>query len=132
MNADVTALKRLIDQFVDAVNKNDVDLVMECWDENGVQMMPGMPENVGTEKIREYMTESFKQFSWKMSLGEIKDAEVFGKLAFIRLSYTAIMTPRAGGDDIHFDGKDLSISKKQADGTWKVYRDCANSNVPAA
>ena len=37
---------------------------------------------------------------------------------------------KSGGPTSKFEGKVLTMWKKQADGTWKIYRDCFNSNVP--
>jgi ketosteroid isomerase-like protein len=38
--------------------------------------------------------------------------------------------PKAGGPESLFDGKFLTVFKRQPDGSWKIYRDCFNSNVP--
>jgi predicted ester cyclase len=61
-----------------------------------------------------------------------EEIEVFGDTAYARGVYHAIRTPVAGGDPIVTDGKFMTILKRQADGTWKIYRDIFNSNVPPA
>jgi len=55
-----------------------------------------------------------------------------GDWAFGRCNFTATMTPKAGGEPIFTDGKALTLYKRQADGSWKLYWDCWNSNVPPA
>jgi ketosteroid isomerase-like protein len=35
-----------------------------------------------------------------------------------------------GGEPIPYDGKFLTIFKRQSDGSWKIHRDIYNSNVP--
>ena len=34
------------------------------------------------------------------------------------------------GQAVRVEGKFLTIFKRQPDGTWRIYRDCFNSNVP--
>jgi ketosteroid isomerase-like protein len=40
------------------------------------------------------------------------------------------MKPQAGGPEAAINGKYLTVFKKQSDGSWKIYRDCFNSNTP--
>jgi hypothetical protein len=63
---------------------------------------------------------------------DIKNEEtvVRGDIAYCRGTFTRVMTPKAGGASVNYDGKFLTILKRQGDGTRKIYRDCFNSNVP--
>ncbi len=128
--ADVAAIKEVLNQYAPACNAMDVDRYISLWDDNGIQMPPGAPENIGKEKIREGTKIGFEMFNWDMSIDELMEIEVDGDLGFTRCLYTVTLTPKAGGDAIYVDGKALTILKRQADGSWKVYRDCFNSNVP--
>lgn len=51
-------------------------------------------------------------------------------MAFARGTYSVKRTPVAGGETVETDGKYMTIFKRQADGSWKIYRDIFNSNVP--
>ncbi|MEZ4715138.1 MAG: hypothetical protein R2851_03465 [Caldilineaceae bacterium] len=64
----------------------------------------------------------------------IKNVEVIHgpDVTVARGFYTATVTPNAGGEDIYVDGKYMSVLKQQPDGSWKLYRDIFNSNVPPA
>jgi ketosteroid isomerase-like protein len=55
---------------------------------------------------------------------------VAGPWAYSRGLYTQDLTSKATGNVAHVDGKFLTIFRKQPDGSWKIYRDCFNSNVP--
>lgn len=55
---------------------------------------------------------------------------VYGDLGYSWGLYTVELQPKTGGDRIIVDGKFLTISKRQPDGTWLITHDCFNSNVP--
>ncbi|MCH7939879.1 MAG: nuclear transport factor 2 family protein [Candidatus Marinimicrobia bacterium] len=69
------------------------------------------------------------QFTFNMGITN-EEVRVAGDWAFARGTYTAILTPKAGGETIDIDGKYLTILERQVDGSWKIFRDCFNSNVP--
>ena len=50
--------------------------------------------------------------------------------AFKRGTYTMSYKLKSGGETAFADGKFLTINKQQKDGSWKIYCDCFNSNVP--
>ena len=55
-----------------------------------------------------------------------------GDFGYVRGTYSCLMIPWASGDTTRFGGKVLSILRRQSDGSWKIYRDCFNSNgLPA-
>ena len=41
------------------------------------------------------------------------------------------MIPKDGSSPIVFDNTEMSIYKRQADNTWKIWRAMYNSNAPA-
>ena len=53
-----------------------------------------------------------------------------GDLAIARGMYTVMLEPRDGSDPILVDGKYTTTFQRQADGSWKIYRDIFNSNTP--
>ena len=67
-------------------------------------------------------------FNMKISNEEVRAG---GDWAFARGTYQATLTPKAGGAAGSIDGKYMTILTRQADGSWKIYRDIFNSNVPA-
>jgi ketosteroid isomerase-like protein len=44
-------------------------------------------------------------------------------------TYCYDFTLKSGRPMSTFEGKVLTMWKKQADGTWNIYRDCFNTNV---
>ena len=59
-----------------------------------------------------------------------EEVQVSGDLAVARGTYAATVTPKDGGEAISIDGKYMTLLKRQPDGSWKIYRDIYNSNVP--
>jgi len=127
--ADIAAIKEKINQYAATCNAGDFDGWISLWTNDGIQMYPGIPARVGTEQIRAGMKPAFDQFILKIAITN-HEARVSGDLGFLRGTYTLSMVPKAGGEEIKYDGKYLTIFEKQADGSWKIARDCFNSNVP--
>ncbi|MBE3064794.1 MAG: hypothetical protein IMZ69_07215, partial [Spirochaetes bacterium] len=55
---------------------------------------------------------------------------VTGPWAYSRGVYTQDLKNKSSGQVVHVDGKFLTIFKLQQDSSWKIFRDCFNSNVP--
>ena len=132
MEADIAAIKEVLNQYAVGCNTGDFDLWISLWTDDGVQMPPGAPARVGKEQIGEAMKPAFDQMNLDITITSIEDAKVYGDLGFIRCTYTLKMTPKAGGETINAmpDGKDLSLYERQSDGSWKIIYDCNNSNIP--
>ena len=129
VEADIAAINELWNQYAAAVTTGDLDLWISLWTDNGIQMAPDAPAVIGKEQIRAKYESIFPQFIFKMAITN-KEVRVTGDWAYARGTYTLSMTPKAGGETINIDGKFLTILKRQVDGSWKIFRDCFNSNVP--
>jgi len=116
-------------QYAVTVNAGDFEGWISLWTDDGIQMFPGAPARIGKGQIRAGMKPAFDQFILKMAITN-KELRVSGDLGFARGTYTESMIPKAGGQAEKYDGKYLTILERQADGSWKVARDCFNSNVP--
>jgi ketosteroid isomerase-like protein len=58
------------------------------------------------------------------------EVEIAGNWAYKRNVYTQEITDKKTGKKTVVDAKNLAIFKRQPDGSWKIYRDCFNSNLP--
>lgn len=92
-------------------------------------MPPGEAAVVGKDNILARNSAVFEPFDVSMSITN-EEVVAEGNWAYARGVYEATLTPKAGGEDIKVDGKYVTILQKQPDGTWKIYRDIFNSNVP--
>ncbi|MBA7475845.1 hypothetical protein ES707_11219 [subsurface metagenome] len=132
--ADVEAFKAAVedtwDKYSIAMNAENPDLWISLWDENGIQMPPGAPAVVGKPAIEKGIHESYQALDWEEFTIYLEEVKVAGDWGFARGTYSASITPKAGGETAFLDGKYLTIFKRQPDGSWKIFRDCFNSNVP--
>jgi uncharacterized protein (TIGR02246 family) len=126
-----TAIRASFDRYTSTLMAGDAEGWLALWDENGIQLPPNEGMHVGKAEIRRTAASGIPNFpsgSFRMSI-EPREVKVDGGLAIARGVYTWSISPK-GAQKIDFDGKFLTVFKKQADGTWKIFRDCFNSNLP--
>ncbi len=126
--AEIAAIRETMNQYAVTVNAGDLAGWLSLWTEDGIQMYPGLPSRVGKAQIRAGMKPAFDQLILKIAITK-HEARVSGDLGFERGTYILSMIPRKKGETEKFDGKYLTILEKQANGSWKIIRDCFNSNV---
>jgi len=130
MEADITAINELYDQYCLAANTGDLDLFISLWADDATRMDVDYPAIFGKENIRAYFKVPFEQFNTNVAIYGETEVQVFDDFAFSRGTYTLSLTPKEEGPTTHIDGKWLDILKRQADGSWKIYIDCVNYNAP--
>jgi uncharacterized protein (TIGR02246 family) len=120
------------DEYSAANVAGDAERWIALWEEDGVKMVEGAPpfDIEGKENILASKQASLARAIINEMTITNQEVEVGGDLAFVRGVFDLILTPVAGGDSVHFDGKYMSILKQQPDGSWKLYRDMMNSNEP--
>jgi uncharacterized protein (TIGR02246 family) len=118
-------------EYSDSIGAGDIERWVEAWVDDGIQMPPGEPAVVGKPNILARNSAAFAPFDVSMSITN-QEVVAAGEWAYARGVYEATLTPKAGGEDIPVDGKYMTILQKQPDGTWKIYRDIFNSNVPSS
>lgn len=128
-STDLKAIKDVMGQFAMAINSGNLDAWMALWADDGIQMFPGARSRVGKRQIYAGMKPAFDQFILEMKILN-EELRVSGDIAFARGTYTESLTPKEGGEKEGYDGKYLTVLERESDGTWKVIRDCFNSNVP--
>ena len=132
--ADVEAVTEAVlaiwDEYEASILAGDPDRWIDLWVEDGVQLPPGNPPVVGKEAIYDRISDDLATFEYSEFVINNEDVEVNGDLAFARGNYVVTLAAKAGGDPISVDGKYMTIMRQQPDGSWKIYRDIFNSNVP--
>lgn len=129
--ADIAAVKEVLNQYAVGINSGDLDLWLSLWAEDGTRMPPNAATQLGREQIAEGVGRAFGAMNMAMTV-DIEEARVSGDLGLTRAAYSFRMTPKAGGEEIIVepDGKALTLYERQPDGSWKIIFDCFNSNVP--
>ena len=110
----------------------NADAWLGLWDEGGVQMPPNAPARpvaALTQAIPAMWEDRSATTDFDMEITPI-ETRVGGSWAFIECRYTQNFRNRSTGLETTFDGKALTVLRQQADGSWRIYRDCFNSNTP--
>lgn len=130
--AEIAAIgEKANNDFISAINSNDLETLMAAVTEDVVIQAPGMPAVVGKPAAREWVAGYLGavQTQWEKTSQEFK---VSGDWAFQRYTYKVTDTVKATGEVTTDTGKGLVIYHRDADGVWRVARDTWNSDGPAA
>ena len=126
MAEDKAAIRQIWVDYQTARVAGDVDKWLGLWDEGGIQMPPGRaPRDKAT--LMATQPERWKAAPAKTMTITPEEIEVAGDWAYSRGSYSSDRV-NAKGEEIHIEGKFMTIHKRQDDGAWKIYRDIFNAN----
>ncbi len=118
-------IQKVLETYLSARVAGDADLWLSLWDEGGVQLFPGSRAS-GMDVLREVTHARFDAVPVNSAKIDTANITVVEDYAFAHGHF--VIERVANGIPILFDGKFLTILKKQADGKWKLFRDCSNSN----
>jgi uncharacterized protein (TIGR02246 family) len=118
--------------YVQAWRAGNAAAVTVLYDDEGMVLYPNTPAVRGKAEILAYFQGFFGEYVQTEFELESDEIEVVGPWAFDRGSYRWKGTPREGGDALEDQGKYLVILRRQAHGSWGVYRDMDNSDRPLA
>ncbi len=119
-------VKNALDTYLATRVTGDADAWLANWDENGIQLFPGARAS-DMDTLRHVTHARFEAVPVNGASIDIDDMTVIGDYAFAHGHF--IIERVVDGRETPFDGKFLTVLKKQSDGTWKIYRDCSNSNA---
>jgi ketosteroid isomerase-like protein len=129
---DAAAITTIWQNYAAYVEVGDGIGWLSQYDAEGIQLRPDAPSRT-KEELDTQVPAAFQARvnanDVQMSVNPI-EIVVTGPWAFSRGTYTQEITSKTTGQLTQVDGKFLTILKKQDDGSWKIYRDCFNSNVP--
>jgi len=128
---EIDVVRKVLGDYAKHVNAGDLDSWLALWTEDGRQMPNNAAPRIGRADITTESKPVFESFNLEIEITSVEDVYVDGDLGFTRCSYNLHAIPKAGGDTIPFepDGKALTIYRRQADGFWKIWFDCFNSNL---
>ena len=118
-------IQNVLDTYSEAWLAGDADLWLSIWDEDEVQLFPGIKAR-GIQVLREVIPARFEAVTAKSFELETADITVSEGYAIAHGSF--LLERVVNGESETFDGKFLTVLKRQADGSWKILRDCVNSN----
>jgi uncharacterized protein (TIGR02246 family) len=135
---DSVAISRVLSQWVDAYRRGDADALARLHTEDAVMLPDDAIAFSGREAILAWYKEMFEgrppaeegedrqvESSWADD-----EIQVGGDWGFYRGTYRfAWKTP--AGETREVRGKDITILRRQSDGSWKIAREMWNGDGPA-
>ena len=129
--ADISAeVNEIYEEYEASVLAGDADRWVAQWTGDPVAMWPDLPAVRGTSTIFEAISGDLDAFTYTEFEISTEEVQVAGDWAYARGTFMAAFEMKDGGEPIPYDGKFLTIFKRQSDGSWKIHRDIYNSNVP--
>lgn len=129
---DVAAIEKAAHQdYVAAINSNNVDTLMAGLTDDIVYQAPGAPEVVGKAAVREWVSAYFGAYATKWEKTSI-GFTVSGDWAFERYTYKSTDTDRKTGAVTTDIGKGINVFRRGEDGKWRVAIDGWSSDKPPA
>ena len=131
--ADVTAIKALIAEWVRLYNAEDFQSVMTVfYADKAVVMNPNAPARRTKEAILSMYQEDYELNIQHVDTSVAEDVRVSGNTAVAWGMDTGTMTPRRGGAPVPYSLKWLMVFERQSDGAWKCLYEMWNDNNPLA
>jgi uncharacterized protein (TIGR02246 family) len=126
---DLNAIDSVREAHAAAVNAGDAGGWAAQFIDDGVQMPPNMPANIGRSAIESWSKGFMDLFGLEFALS-VDEVRVMGEWAFERGAYTIGLSPKSGGPSMQDVGKYITIYQRQSSGIWRMARDIWNSSNP--
>jgi len=108
---DVIAIEEVLNQYVVAMETGDLELWLSLHADDIVKMAPDAPATYGKEELRVTTKPLFDNFTIEMAY-YCEEIQVDGDLGFARGTFTATMTPKAGGEPLYNGCQNLGHLQK--------------------
>lgn len=117
-----TPASELHHRYVEAINSNDIDRILALLGDDIVFQVPGEPELIGKDAVREWAAGFFAGFEAQWDKTE-HALEQSGNLAVSRYTYTARYRSRDDGSQSNETGTGTCIYRRDASGEWLLMID---------
>ncbi|HEY5884724.1 MAG TPA: SgcJ/EcaC family oxidoreductase [Pyrinomonadaceae bacterium] len=113
------AIRRVVDDWLEATKRNDLETVLSLMSDDVIFMTPGQ-EPFGKEA---FAANSQNMKDYKVEgVSDIKEIKVLGEWAWMH-NYLKITITQPDGTTMKKSGHVLSILRKSPDGRWLLERD---------
>lgn len=119
--SDSAAIRALWQNYAAYRVSGDAESWLGLWDRDGIQMPPGVPAR-GIETLRPVLGKAWAANPRDAMRINPEEIVITDGWAYTRGTYTA------DAGDTHFEGKFMTILRRQDDGSWRIYRDIFNAN----
>ena len=122
--SNVAAIRAATDRFVSAIDRGDVDTLINTYAPDIEFLIEGGPTHSGTEQAREHFKAQFAAVRMHYVV-QLTEVTVCGPLAYDVGSVDFEVTPKSGGPTKSVDARFMEIWRHGDDG-WKIYREMNN------
>jgi ketosteroid isomerase-like protein len=129
VEADVEAIKSLIEDTSKAWNEGDYEGYMASIDEEAMFLPQNSPPIGDMETIRSIYQSEFGSNNFELTI-TTEEIQVSGDLAYSLGNWKGTVNPKDGSEPYVFNNKNLVVYKRQVDGSWKTWRAMYSSNTP--
>ena len=118
---DLDAIRRVVTQYQQALNDNDLDAAMALYAPDAVYMPDGGPTQVGKDEIRTYYLRRniFGQSDRRLTFNPFP-LIVSADYAIVRTEISGTTRPEAGATPRQVSSKSVFILRRLGDGSWKI------------
>jgi ketosteroid isomerase-like protein len=127
-------IRRFLDsaqvRYIDAATKADVPGLSKFYTDDAIVLAPNAKSVNGRAAIDQSNTQMFATTKVTALKLTSTDVQASGDFVVETGSYDQTLTPKTG-KAIHDVGKYVVVWKKQADGSYKIFREIYNTDLPA-
>jgi uncharacterized protein (TIGR02246 family) len=117
-------IHRASDRFWAARQNEDLSSFVDHFTEDGILMIPGLPDAVGRSAIRGLMETRFASLRTSGFTVRRREVRVVGDAAYELAWYSEIT--HGAGDSMRMEGRYLNVWSRGGDGVWRVHRNVYN------
>jgi len=123
---DIAAINSARAAFMAAYEQGDADAIGQLYAEDAISEPNNQPSLEGRAAIVQSLKNMFEQVEVQPVL-ESEETRTLGNVGLDRGHYTVTVTPKAGAPPTTSQGRYMVVFVKDAQGTWKVFRDMDNA-----
>jgi len=127
--ADEAAIRALLEHATAVNNAGDAAAWAELFAPGAVFMPANAPEVTTPAGLEQLAAARFSSFDSDVVISPV-EIVLLGDWAFSRTTVRGSLSPKAEGELVAVDLKEIAIYQRQPDGSWKVARLIGNSNLP--
>lgn len=121
MQENLESLQQRRQEWIDSVNRGDVDAYSELLTEDAVWIPPGRDPVVGKQAFRAWLAPFFSQFTYDFSTDEER-IRIAGDWAVERAHFTSDMSPKGGGEPMRHSGTYILLWRRDEGSRWCIER----------
>ena len=128
MKLELKEIGKQRQEWLEAVNGNNIDGVKALLTDDAVWIPPGMPALKGKDAIADWINPFFDTYNYEFAIDDL-DVRGAGDWAVEHADFTSRLTPKDGGETTEHHGKYIMIWRWEKDNKWRIERYLDNSEA---